>query len=290
MKKGFLVLLLTFFSFAALADTLHIARSISDRTNNNSAIENIAAYLISGLNGEYYDSYDIFAEPDTNLEKFIKDVKSEHIDLLVESIFTANKIMDKTNMEPALLISRSGSVFIKGILITRKDSGIASIKQLKGKSVAVTDRYSTSSYHLFQHSAKSHGIKTAEIDEPKQGSSKDAIGVYISGSKKKAINSVYLKKTDAASICQDTWNDKTLMPDFIKSDLKIIHETKSVPGLYLLIRKDMDKAKKKAIIDILLKMDGNITGVNPRKGCRITGFHNSQFNWDALFKSFDNLQ
>jgi phosphonate transport system substrate-binding protein len=57
---------------------------------------------------------------------------------------------------------KDGSTYYYSVMVTRKDSGITSLEQMKGHSLAFADPNSTSGYLIPSATLKTHGIDTAD--------------------------------------------------------------------------------------------------------------------------------
>jgi phosphonate transport system substrate-binding protein len=57
---------------------------------------------------------------------------------------------------------KDGTTFYYSVMVTRKDSGITSVEQMKGHSLAFADPNSTSGYLIPSATLKTHGVDLAE--------------------------------------------------------------------------------------------------------------------------------
>jgi phosphonate transport system substrate-binding protein len=269
-------------SISAVSEPLKVGRSASDPANGLVNLQKLSEQVIEELKGKHYDSYKIYNAENADVPELISIIKDKKIDIMVESLYFASIIADNTNMEPVLLVSRNGSVYIKGFIVTRKDSVIHSVNDLNGKIVTVINTESVPAFLLPKKMIESTGLKFRMVQSADSPVTENSVGYYVTNDKAQAVNNVYLKKTDAAIICSGVWENVKFMPDFIKDNLKIIGTTESVPGIYLLIRRDMEKAKKEKLINIFLTMYRTSRAKNV---CDLDGFHKIDFDWKTLFQN-----
>ena len=147
-----------------------------------------------------------------------------------------------------------GSLTYKGIIFVRADSGINSIKDLKGKSFAFADRTSTSGYLYPAGLMKEAGVDPA----------KDVKAVNISGTS--SVNAVYGGQAAGGATyeggivlaCTDPVTKKV---DATKvKQFKIIATTDPIPNGMIVVRANLDAEEiaklKQALTDINTDADG----------------------------------
>ncbi|WP_353989685.1 phosphate/phosphite/phosphonate ABC transporter substrate-binding protein [Pediococcus argentinicus] len=127
--------------------------------------------------------------------------------------------------------------FYRSQIIVRKDSGIKSIKDLKGKKIAVQDTTSTAGWiypavEMYKKGVNINksGIKTVQVKGHDQG-----------------VLSVYNKNTDAAFVFQGARNlVKGDAPD-VNEKLVSIYQTKKIPNDTISVRGDMSPKWQKKV-------------------------------------------
>lgn len=139
----------------------------------------------------------------------------------------------------------------KSEILVKKDSGINSLKDLKGKKIALQDVTSTAGYTFPISTLK----EEAGID-----ATKDMKIVNVKGHDQ-AVISLLNGDVDAAAVFQDARTIvKKDQPNVFK-DTKIIKLTEPIPNDTISVRPDMDKAfqdkLKKAFKDIAKTKEGH---------------------------------
>ena len=103
--------------------------------------------------------------------------------------------LDCKCVEPVIVPQeKDGSTYYYSVMVTRKDSGITSIEQMRGHSLAWADPNSTSGYNMPLYTLDKMGIEDA---------SKYFNKVLITGSHENAVIAVADKTVD---VCANWWN------------------------------------------------------------------------------------
>jgi phosphonate transport system substrate-binding protein len=191
----------------------------------------------------------------------------EKIDLLTQALKERKVDLFHDSLVPTLVISkRAGSVPIlrqwkyseadyKGLIVVKKNSGINSLADLRGKVIAFEEPHSTSATVLPRMLLEEKKFKLMEIKTP--GTVKpDTIG-YVYGSDGNAINVLITGRTDAATTIHREFD--RLKPE-IRDSLKILDSTIMVPRNLISVRRDLDPKLRKELKDILLNMDKDPEG------------------------------
>lgn len=148
-------------------------------------------------------------------------------------------------------------------IFVRKDSGIKTLKDLKGKSIAFTDPISSSGYLYPMELFQSEGLVKKEAT--------DFFGrSYFAGGDEQAIRAVLNKFVDAAAIGQFAYN---LLRAEERDDITFIGESKPLPSHCIVVRKGLSSAmtsnlqnallaiqngKDKALLENLYGVDGYV--------------------------------
>lgn len=159
----------------------------------------------------------------------------------------ANKSSDAKVVLTAL--NDKGEASYKSQYITRKDSGINDIKDIKGKKVAFVDPSSTSGYLFPGANLISEGIDLE----------KD-IKYSYSGGHDKSIQLVMNKDVDVAPIFVDAREKfKSEFPGVMK-ETKVIGYTQQIPNISVTLKGDMDPEMGEKITKALVKVSSSEEG------------------------------
>ncbi len=169
-----------------------------------------------------------------------------------------------------------GSLTYKGIVYVRADSGINSLKDLKGKTFAFADQSSTSGYLYPAGMLKAIGI------DPE----KDLKAVNISGNK--GVLAVYNRQADAGATyetgIETAFTDSvTKQTDQAKvAEFKIIATTDPIPNGMFVARADLDKPT-------LDKLTAALAGINTDPQGKAALKSIPQGGWDKMVPADDHI-
>jgi phosphonate transport system substrate-binding protein len=155
---------------------------------------------------------------------------------------------------------KAGRTFYHSLIVARKDSGIATVADLKGKNFAFVDPSSTSG-HLFPKA----GLIKAGFNPDK-----DFGRVIFSGSHDSNAVAVQNKKIDAVAIA-DRILDAAITKGLAKrEDLVVVWKSDPIPESPTVWRKDLDPELKKRVQAAFLQVkdipwsdQGELNGFHP---------------------------
>lgn len=158
---------------------------------------------------------------------------------------------EKYGAEAKLRIVRDGGeISYKGQFIARFDSGIDSIDDLNGKTIAYVDPSSTSGFILPKALLDKKGIKTAESVFAMKH---DNVVIMIYQRQVDAGATYYAPPhPETGEILDARMRVKLQFPD-VEEKVRIIGFTEEIPNDPWVFRKDMDEEMKEKIIDALVK-------------------------------------
>lgn len=140
-----------------------------------------------------------------------------------------------------------------GLIFARKDSGIRSIKDMKGKRLALVDKATTAGYLLPLAYFQKHGIVNYKnyLKE-----------TYFAGTHEDVINDVLNRKADIGAAKNTVFYRLAQKDKRISNELIIFEKSPEVPENGLAMRKDIDISIKTKLKDILLDMHNDPVGRN----------------------------
>jgi phosphonate transport system substrate-binding protein len=139
----------------------------------------------------------------------------------------------------------TGTSTYKTVFVTHKDSGIKSIKELTGRSLAFVDPASTSGYLIPMSILKREGY-TPE---------KDFKTTVYAGTHNAVQLAVKNRKVDVGADSDTSFARMVKAGEIDPKVNVVIHESAPIPGSPLVIRGDLDAAFKKRVQKALLDMD-----------------------------------
>jgi len=148
-----------------------------------------------------------------------------------------------------------GASTYHGLIFVRKDSGIGSLEQMRGKRFAFVDKATTAGYLLplayFQQHKKNYRTFLREY--------------YFTGTHEDAVYDVLNKKADIGAAKNTVFNRLAQSDKRISEELVVLAKSPEVPENALAVRKGLDSALKSRIQNELLTMDGDPEGARVLK-------------------------
>ncbi len=180
----------------------------------------------------------------TDYNGVITAMQFKHIDVAYYGPKSYVEAAQRANAECfAMEVLEDGTLGYHGIIITKKGSGINSIKDAKGKVFAFTDPNSTSGTLV----PTVYFVKDLKLSPEKHFSK-----VIYSGSHEASMLAVKAGRVDMAStndLDMDRGNGKLWNKD---KDFNIVWTSKLIPGSNMAYRKDLPESLKKALKDAFL--------------------------------------
>ncbi|PTM56483.1 phosphate/phosphite/phosphonate ABC transporter substrate-binding protein [Desmospora activa] len=207
----------------------------------------------------------------TNYSALIEAMGSNQVHIGFIPAFGYVLANDKHGVEVILKSERHGEDTYRAQYVVRADSGIKSLKDLKGKTWAFADTNSTSGY-LFPASQLMDEFKVKDVQAEFFGEAVQA------GGHDNALITVYEGDADVATTFEDARD--TLEQDYpdVKKKLKVIDYTDPIPNDTISVTKDLDK-------ELVEKIRQAFLGFNDDK--EMVNIMNEVYNWDAIREAKD---
>jgi phosphonate transport system substrate-binding protein len=181
------------------------------------------------------------------LARALKDGK---VDLFHDSVVPTMALSRWSGSIPILRQWKYGAADYSGIIVVRKNSGINTLADLRGKIVGFDEPHSTSASVLPRMLLEEKKLKLAEVKSSGAVNS-DVVG-YIYGEDGSSVNRLITDRVDAAASIDREM--EALKPE-LRETLKIIGRTINVPRQIVSVRKDLDSNLIKALKKVLLNMN-----------------------------------
>ena len=195
------------------------------------------------------------------LGQLARAIREGKVDLFHDSVVPTMVVSKWSGSIPILRQWKYEEAEYYSVILVKKDSGINTLSDLKGKVIAFDEPHSTSAHILPRMLLAEKKLKLLQVIAP-GGAEPDAVG-FIHGSDDNAPHLLVIGKVDAAATSHR--EVQALRPE-IRDGLKIIARTKSVPRQIMSVRKDLDPKIVAALREILINMDKNPEGQAALKG------------------------
>jgi phosphonate transport system substrate-binding protein len=177
------------------------------------------------------------------LESFVED----DMDAAFWGSFTGALAIEKLGIEPLvrpLWLDETSSY--RGYIFVRKDSGIKSVKDMKGRSIVFVDKATTAGYIFPMAFLREHGV--TDIDSYFKEH-------YFAGSHDAAISAVLDKKVDIGCAKNTILHHLGEEDPRVEEDLLLLAHSEEFPSNALGVRSDLSPEIKTKIRNALLGMD-----------------------------------
>lgn len=181
-----------------------------------------------------------------------KRFKSLHLDGAFLSSYTAVLSIHELGLEPvASPVGLGGESTSRGYIIVRKDSGIKTISDMKGKSIVYVDPASTEGYVF----PLSQVIKKG-TDDPDRYFSRSS----FSGSHASVIFAVLDSRADIGAVKDTAYMKQVKKDPSIENELTVIAASPDVPETTLCVRSDLAADLRQNLEKVMLNMHENDQG------------------------------
>ncbi|MCL4456244.1 MAG: phosphate/phosphite/phosphonate ABC transporter substrate-binding protein [Nitrospirae bacterium] len=246
-----------------------IGRATENVVRQQRKMEPIIRYLASRLGDTGIERGDVVLAGDRKYSTLSRLVKEGKIDIILESPFKAVFLKRDGVAFPILTLSRKGAGEYNSIIFTRKDGGISSVEDLRGRTIVFEDPTSNSSYFLPKFTLKAQGLDMVELPSFNSTPPKDKVGYVFAGTELNVSSWVFYKKVAAGALSNLDWLTPEDVPETYKARFKIIWESPVMIEFLVLVRTGLNERLTERIKEELLMMDKTEEG---RKALRAYEF------------------
>ncbi len=215
----------------------------------------VVDYLAANLGDSGIETGIIKIAPDmVTMSQWVADGE---VDIVQDSFYPAMLVASNSGAVP-LVIRNKDKSDRHAVFFARADSGLTSLEDLKGQTIALAEPHSTSGFMLPIAHLKQLGINPTE--QPSQAAAVSAgdIGYIFSGDDDVAAQWVLNQTVIAGAVDNGTFED---FDEGNPGVLIVLDETEGMTrNSMILARKDLDQALQETIRQVLLAMDQNPEG------------------------------
>lgn len=237
------------------AKTIVWGKADSEPTDAIGKWQPIVDYLVANLADAGIETGEVKIGPDT--ETMSQWMSTGEVDLVIDSFYPAMIVADNSGALP-LAIRNKNKPARHAVFFTRADTGITSLEQLQGKTIALAERHSTSGFMLPVAYMKQEGITLTEKASAGSFSNQDEVGYVFAGDDDVAVQWVLNGTVVAGAVDNETFEE---FAETNPGTLTVLAETDSMRrDTMLLARRDLDPTLREAIKAVLLGMHENPEG------------------------------
>ncbi len=228
----------------------------STPTQSIKTFQPLADYLQAKLAPVGIKSVTIKVAPD--FDTIAKWLKDGEVNMLFQTPYPAILLENAVGAKTILRRWRGAVAEYHTVIYARADSGVKTLDDLKGKVLAVQDKFSTSAYMLPLSYVLSKGYKITSLTDPSGSVPADTIGYAASNGDDNTIQWVVSGKVTAGASEQAVFD---AIPDATRNQLVILGTTENLPRGVVMVNPGMDSVLLNALTNVLTSMDKSDEGV-----------------------------
>lgn len=174
------------------------------------------------------------------------------VDWITETAGTGMVLQQRAGARPLLLTERDGVSRYSTLFFARRDSGIRSLADLRGRKVAFQNPYSTSAYYVPAAELLGTGLPLEILLSPMDHPSPDAVGYLFARTELNIATWVHKGLVDAGAMSDLDWENPRRVPPSFRNDLVVFHRTDAVPRALEMVAADVAPAVEQRLREVLL--------------------------------------
>jgi phosphonate transport system substrate-binding protein len=187
----------------------------------------------------------------TTASEMSRQLATGEVDLYIDSPFMIAQMSREVGAKPLLRRWKKGMAEYRSLFVVRKDSGVRSLDDLRGKVVAFDDLQSSSGHLLPRAMLLERGYRLMEVSDPAVPVPPDAIGFVFSMDDVNTMFWVDHGKVAAGVTSSDFLQ---LYKKKRKDNLVVIERSISIPRQAVAHRKGLDRAVVAELERVLIEM------------------------------------
>jgi phosphonate transport system substrate-binding protein len=233
---------------AAERRSLVIGRASNDPQRQIPRIRALANFLAAALADRGVTGGEVvLTRTNGEMARLLRD---QRVDIALETVSGALQYRERAGARIVLREWRNGQPNYRSILFVRNDSPVRSLDDLRGRVVAFENPGSTSAFAAPAQILREHGLELAQIAPGGQVRGA-ATGYAFAGSELNVTTWVHRSMVDAGVLSDADWRNPRRVPERIRADLRIIHESEPLLRAVVVVRSGLDPELTRAVTDAL---------------------------------------
>lgn len=192
-----------------------------------------------------------------NMPEMADLIRKQKVDIYIDSPFPSLWVSARAHTRLQLRRWKGGRAEYRSVILVHRDSDIAGLSELKGKSIAFEDAYSTSGYLLPKAAFVHSGLDPVQIRDMSGPVRPGRVGYIFSYEMENTLALLLRKRITAAGIGSHEFD--SLRP-WEREQVRVIHRTWAVPRHVVSIRASLDQRLADRISAILKDMENSGEG------------------------------
>ncbi|WP_159681579.1 PhnD/SsuA/transferrin family substrate-binding protein [Luteimonas sp. 9C] len=175
------------------------------------------------------------------------------VDWVTETAGGATLLESRAGALPLLLTERNGVSHYNTLYFARRDSGIQSLDDLRGRSIVFQNRQSTSAYFVPAAELLDRGMKLEILLSPRDQPEARSVGYLFARSELNMSSWVHKRLVAAGAMSNLDWDSDRRVPASFKRDFVIIGESAPFPRAIEMVRGDLDARVTARLREVLIE-------------------------------------
>jgi phosphonate transport system substrate-binding protein len=232
-------------------DVLVIGRISDDPKTHYEQLKPLLDYIVPRMAGVGIREGRVLMARDP--QQMASYLRRGEVDWVTETAATAMLLEQRAGAQPLLLTERDGVSRYRTVIFARRDSGIAALEDLRGRSVAFQNSASTSAYFVPAMELLERRLPLTVLLSPMDSPSRDSVGYLFARSELNIGVWVHKRLVDAGAMSHLDWDNPARMPRSYRGDLVVIHTTEPYPRALEMVRGDLDPRVRERLREVLLQ-------------------------------------
>ncbi|MCI4566904.1 phosphate/phosphite/phosphonate ABC transporter substrate-binding protein [Lysobacter sp. CFH 32150] len=175
------------------------------------------------------------------------------VDWVTETAGTAMLLQKGSGARPLLLTERDGVSRYRTVFFARRDSGIRSLADLRGRSVAFQNPLSTSAYYVPASELIGAGLTLEILLSPMDRPASGSVGYLFARSELNIATWVHKRLVDVGVMSNLDWQNPQRVPLAFRRDFILIRETPDYPRALEMVRGNLDPKVEARLRQVLIE-------------------------------------
>ncbi len=160
--------------------------------------------------------------------------------------------IESAGARPILVTERKGRSKYRTVFFARKETGIGSLADLRGRRLALQHEFSTSAYVIPLGLMLEQGLELTLLPSPRLPVPDTKVGIVLARSEHNIAFWVHRGLAEAGAFSDLDFNDPERVPALMREDLAIFHEGPLMPRGLELVRGDLPPELTARLREVLL--------------------------------------
>ena len=217
---------------------MHLAEFNIGKLNHDAGDPRGADYVAAAMAPNGIESVEIVIVPDR--AQMLNLMRDGRIDWISETPFGAVHLVERAGAQFLGRRWKDGTADYRSLFFARNDSGIVSLDDLVGRTVAFEHRNSTSAFFVPAVMLGERNLPLYAMASPRERPPEGSSGYVFSGAEYNTAVWVDKGIVDAGVLSESNWRDREAVPPAFIERFQIIAVSEPMPRAVEVVRGDLD--------------------------------------------------